>query len=74
MISKILVPTDGSKTAQKAAAYAIGLAKQLHASIIVMCVVDKLFHSNLRLASLGSGFIRRFQADVILLCRHVSLI
>ncbi|MGD0571987.1 MAG: universal stress protein [Sedimentisphaerales bacterium] len=43
MISKILVPTDGSKTAQKAAAYAIGLAKQLHASIIIMCVVDKRF-------------------------------
>ena len=43
MISKILVPTDGSKTAQKAATYAIGLAKQLHASIIVMCVVDKRF-------------------------------
>jgi nucleotide-binding universal stress UspA family protein len=43
MISKILVPTDGSKTAQKAATYAIGLAKQLHASIIIMCVVDKRF-------------------------------
>jgi nucleotide-binding universal stress UspA family protein len=43
MISKILVPTDGSKTAQKAGAYAVGLAKQLHASIIVMCVVDKRF-------------------------------
>ena len=43
MISKILVPTDGSKISQKAAAYAIGLAKQLHASIIVMCVVDKRF-------------------------------
>jgi nucleotide-binding universal stress UspA family protein len=43
MISKILVPTDGSKTAQKAAAYAIGMAKQLHASIIIMCVADKRF-------------------------------
>jgi nucleotide-binding universal stress UspA family protein len=43
MISKILVPTDGSKTAQKAAIYTIGLAKQLHASIIVMSVVDKRF-------------------------------
>jgi nucleotide-binding universal stress UspA family protein len=43
MISKILVPTDGSKTAQKAAAYAIGMAKQLHGSIIIMCVVDKRF-------------------------------
>ena len=43
MISKILVPTDGSKTSLKAATYAVGLAKQLHASIIIMCVVDKRF-------------------------------
>ncbi|MGA2071751.1 MAG: universal stress protein [Sedimentisphaerales bacterium] len=43
MISKILVPTDGSKTAQKAAIYAVGLAKQLHASVIVVCVIDKRF-------------------------------
>ncbi len=40
MISKILVPTDGSKTAQKAAQYAIDLAKQLKATIIILCVVD----------------------------------
>jgi nucleotide-binding universal stress UspA family protein len=41
MISKILVPTDGSKTAQKAGIYAVSLAKQLHSSIIVMSVMDK---------------------------------
>jgi nucleotide-binding universal stress UspA family protein len=41
MISKILVPTDGSKTSQKAGIYAVGLAKQLHASIIVISVIDK---------------------------------
>ena len=41
MISKILVPTDGSKTAQKAGIYAVGLAKQLYASIIIMSVMDK---------------------------------
>ena len=40
MISKILVPSDGSKMAQKAARYAINLAKQLKASIIIMSVVD----------------------------------
>lgn len=40
MISKILVPTDGSKTAQKAARYAVNLAKQLKASIIVLSVID----------------------------------
>ena len=41
MISKILVPSDGSKTAQKAAGYAIDLAKQLKASIIVLSVIDQ---------------------------------
>ena len=41
MISKILVPSDGSKTAQKAAAYAVDLAKQLKASIIVLSVIDQ---------------------------------
>ena len=41
MISKILVPTDGSKTAQKAAMYAVDLAKQLKASIIILSVIDK---------------------------------
>ncbi len=43
MISKILVPTDGSKTAQKAARYAIDLAKQLKASVIVLSVIDTRF-------------------------------
>ena len=41
MISKILVPADGSKTAQIAAAYAVGLAKQLKASITVLSVIDQ---------------------------------
>lgn len=41
MVSKILVPTDGSNTAQRAAAYAVDLAKQLKASIIVLSVIDK---------------------------------
>ena len=36
MISNILVPTDGSIAAQKAARYAIDLAKQLKCSIIVL--------------------------------------
>ena len=40
MISKILVSTDGSKTAQKAARYAVDLAKRLHASIIILSVID----------------------------------
>ena len=41
MISKILVPTDGSRAAQKAAMYAVDLAKQLKASVIVLSVIDK---------------------------------
>ena len=40
MILKILVPSDGSKTAQRAAGYAVDLAKQLKASIIVLSVID----------------------------------
>ena len=40
MISNILVPTDGSEAAQKAARYAIDLAKQLKCSIIVLSVID----------------------------------
>jgi nucleotide-binding universal stress UspA family protein len=40
MISKILVPTDGSKAAQKAARYAVDLAKQVKASVIVLSVID----------------------------------
>jgi nucleotide-binding universal stress UspA family protein len=41
MISKIIVPSDGSKTAQIAAAYAVDLAKQLKAAIIVLSVIDQ---------------------------------
>lgn len=41
MVSKILVPSDGSKTAKKAAAFAVDLAKQLNASIIVLSVIDQ---------------------------------
>jgi nucleotide-binding universal stress UspA family protein len=41
MISTILMPTDGSTTANKAGTYAVGLAQQLHASIIVISVMDK---------------------------------
>lgn len=42
MISRILVPVDGSKTAQKAAVYAVDLARQLDASIIIMTVIEKV--------------------------------
>src|SRR5665647_3022285 len=41
MISKILVPSDGSKSAKRAAGYAVDLAKQLKASIIALSVIDK---------------------------------
>ncbi|MFN3480077.1 MAG: universal stress protein [Thermodesulfovibrionales bacterium] len=41
MISKILVPSDGSETAKKATEYAIGLAKQIGASLTLLAVIDK---------------------------------
>lgn len=48
MISRILVPTDGSKAAQKAAIYAVDLAKQLKATIIALSVIDRrLFMSQI---------------------------
>jgi nucleotide-binding universal stress UspA family protein len=43
MISKILVPVDGSKVSQKAAKYAVELAKQTGASLMVLSVIDKRF-------------------------------
>ncbi len=43
MISRILVPTDGSKVAKKAAKYAVELAKQTGASLTLLSVIDKRF-------------------------------
>jgi nucleotide-binding universal stress UspA family protein len=43
MISKILVPIDGSKVSQKAAKYAVELAKQTGASLMLLSVIDKRF-------------------------------
>ena len=41
MISKILVPTDGTKASKKALDYAVGLSKQTGASITILVVIDK---------------------------------
>ncbi len=41
MITKILVTTDGSETAQKAVKYSVGLAKQTGATLILLNIVDK---------------------------------
>lgn len=43
MIKKILVPTDGSKTAVKSIGYAIDLAKQTDSTVILLSVIDKSF-------------------------------
>ena len=51
MISKILVPTDGSKIAQKAVIYAIDLAKQLKASVFALSIVDKRFYMPLAITA-----------------------
>ena len=40
MISKILVPTDGSKTAHKAVNYALGLVKQTGATLTLLSIID----------------------------------
>lgn len=41
MISKILVPTDGSRQAQKSVKYAVEFARQTGATIILLSIVDK---------------------------------
>ncbi|MBN1473485.1 MAG: universal stress protein [Syntrophaceae bacterium] len=41
MVSNFLLPSDGSKTAQSAARYAVDLAKQLNSSIIGLSVIDQ---------------------------------
>jgi nucleotide-binding universal stress UspA family protein len=41
MIKKILVPTDGSKTAVKSVGYAIDLAKQTGSTLILLSIIDK---------------------------------
>jgi nucleotide-binding universal stress UspA family protein len=43
MISKILVTIDGSKVAQKAAKYAVDLAKQTGATLTLLSVIDRRF-------------------------------
>ncbi len=41
MISKILVPTDGSKPAKKSTEYAVQFAEQIGATVVLLSVVDK---------------------------------
>ena len=41
MISKILVPTDGSKTAKRSVEYAVQFAKQTGATLTLLSVIDK---------------------------------
>jgi nucleotide-binding universal stress UspA family protein len=43
MISKILVPIDGSRVSQKAAKYSVELAKQTGASLTLLSVIDNRF-------------------------------
>jgi len=46
MISKILVPTDGSESAKKAVRYAADLAKQTGSTIRLISVVDKSLYAS----------------------------
>ena len=43
MISRVLVPVDGSKMSRKAAKFAIDLAKQTGASLALLSVIDTRF-------------------------------
>jgi nucleotide-binding universal stress UspA family protein len=80
MISKILLATDGSRTASKAAAYATDLAKQLNASLVVVSVVTPaltvrtvpLFTSEPSIAESSTDFLEEaaeeFVSEVEELC------
>jgi nucleotide-binding universal stress UspA family protein len=41
MISKILVPTDGSKPAKKSIEYAVQFAEQVGATMVLLSVIDR---------------------------------
>jgi nucleotide-binding universal stress UspA family protein len=45
MISRILVPTDGSKTAAKAVKYAADLAEKVGAAVTLLGVIEKEFYA-----------------------------
>lgn len=45
MIKNILLPTDGSDRSMDAVRYAISLAKQTNASILVLSVIDEILKS-----------------------------
>jgi nucleotide-binding universal stress UspA family protein len=54
MISKILVPIDGSKASHKAAKYAVELAKQSGASLTLLSVIDNRFVVGTSVSALAS--------------------
>jgi nucleotide-binding universal stress UspA family protein len=54
MISKILVPIDGSKVSHKAARYAVELAKQIGASLTLLSVFDIRLIFNLEVSASAS--------------------
>jgi nucleotide-binding universal stress UspA family protein len=45
IVSKILLPTDGSETAKKAIKYAADLAKQIGATVRLISVIDNSFYA-----------------------------
>jgi len=55
MITKILVPIDGSETAQKALEYAVDLAKQTGSTILLLSVIDKSPYYGAQTVSLESS-------------------
>ena len=61
MITKILVPVDGSETAQKSLEYAIDLAKQTGSTIILLSVVDRSPYYSAQTVSLESSPIHMIE-------------
>jgi len=66
MFSRILMPTDGSETAQKAAEDAIELARRLHSSVVILSVIDLRFHISQTVPSAAAaGTVRESIEDYL---------
>ncbi|MFV1951954.1 MAG: universal stress protein [Nitrospinota bacterium] len=86
MISKILVPTDGSKAARKAAKYAVELAKQTSAALTLLSVIDKRFVVSQSIPSVVSpthliepieDYLKQaaesYMEEIEILCKHNNI-
>ncbi|MEW6001220.1 MAG: universal stress protein [Nitrospirota bacterium] len=86
MISKILVATDGSETAMKAAKFAVSLARQVNASITLLSVIDRSLFISLTIPKVATpthliepieDFLRQaaeaYMEEIVTLCERSGI-